>query len=236
MVMEALRDDTGKVIGNRFYAVPEMDFMGQGYPLTSYRPKDADKREQFVKWSCEPSFTTPYGAGYDDRKMFPAKIDSSIGLPSSSWPQGPPSKQKLASIEHFDPKRQFFKRGAHMPLMMYVGGSSQSRRTKAALVRRNAQANKRGWTWEKRHPTRGGGKPSQDNDDTRGGWEHSNWNEGWRGWDSDWNSGWNSGWSSEWNKSTWSNTRDGGEWDRNDSGSSSWDRNAWSTRDGGASW
>jgi len=92
-------------------------------------------------------------------------VDTSMGAESWSWPEGPSSKQKLASFDHFDPDRQFFKRGAHMPLMIYMGGSSDTRRSKEALRRRDEKADRRGWTWEK-------GQSTKVANSTRDGGEH----------------------------------------------------------------
>ena len=96
------------------------------------------------------------------------------GPGSWCWSKGPLSKQKLPEYELFDPHRELFKRGAHMPLMVYIGNSNEARRSVHATRRRNATATQRGWTWERRHQkgkqkgsgkdgkggTRGGGKGS----------------------------------------------------------------------------
>ena len=55
MVMETVRDNEGKEIEKRPYAVPEFE-VGQGYPLVSYRPLAATRREQFVRWTFTPAF------------------------------------------------------------------------------------------------------------------------------------------------------------------------------------
>ena len=130
------------------------------------------RREQFVEWTLTPAFDalSPAVAGIirstkDDKAMFPFKVDTSIGSTSWSWPEGPLSKQKLASYELFDPDRELFKRGAHMPLMIYMGGSNEARRSKDALKRRAANAARRGWTWDKRQSTKVG-------DETRDGGDH----------------------------------------------------------------
>ena len=104
MVMEILRDEDGKEIEKRQYAVPKLGFLGQGYPLTSYRPLETKRREQFVKWTMTPAFDalSPAVAGIiectkSDKAMFPFEVDTSIGSETWTWPEGPVSKQKLAS-------------------------------------------------------------------------------------------------------------------------------------------
>ena len=160
MVMEIVRDDEGKEIGKRPFAVPRLGFLGQVHPLVCYRPTVPARREKFVQWTFTPAFDalSPAVAGImesarSDKAMFPFKVDTTMGSTSWSWPECPPSKQKLASFEHFDPQRQFFKRGAHMPLMIYIGAPSEVRRSKAAQRRRAVNATRRGWTWERRQAT-----------------------------------------------------------------------------------
>ena len=161
MVMEILRDNEGKEIERRPYGVPRMGVLGQGFPLASYRPLEPKRREKIVQWTFTHAFDalSPAVAGIiqctrDDKDMFPSTVDNSIGSESWSWPEGPISKQKLASYDLFDPHRQFFQRGAHMPLMVYMGSSSESRRSKGARARRSANADRRGWTWEWRQSTK----------------------------------------------------------------------------------
>ena len=74
------------------------------------------------------------------------------------------SKQKLASYERFDPHKELPKRGAQMPLMIYIGSSKETRRTKEAVAKRFASAARRGY---------GRIQTQQVGDETRGGGEHS---------------------------------------------------------------
>ena len=76
-------------------------------------------------------------------------------------------KQKLASYERFDPRKEFFKRGApHMPLMIYIGSSKDTRRTPKALAKRAAHTARRGWTYDRIQNSKAG-------NETSGGGEHS---------------------------------------------------------------
>ena len=72
---------------------------------------------------------------------------------SWSWPEDVPSKQKLVPFTEFDPGEEFFKRGAHAPLMIFLGAGNEVRRSKEAQIRRAAAAERRGWTWERRQST-----------------------------------------------------------------------------------
>ena len=62
----------------------------------------------------------------------------------------------MISFNEFDLDEQFFKRGAHAPLMILLGAGSEVRRSKAALQRRAAAADARGWTRERRQSTQKG--------------------------------------------------------------------------------
>ena len=77
--------------------------------------------------------------------MFPWILDQDLGSASWTWPSMPPCRQKLIDIKMFDPQSQYFKRGGHMPLMVFVGGHNQQRRTKVACERRHRRAEERGW-------------------------------------------------------------------------------------------
>ncbi len=57
----------------------------------------------------------------------------------------PLCKQKLVDIKMFDPDLKYFKKGAHMRLMVFVGGHDQVRRTPRASERREREAQDRGW-------------------------------------------------------------------------------------------
>ena len=148
--------------------------LGQGFPLASYRPEHPPRREQFVLWTFTPVFdkASPAVAGIMDmttkRDAFPFGVKTSIGPPSWSWPEDAPSKQKLVSVKHFDPQQEFFKRGAHMPLMIFVGAQSDIRRSKAAQRKRAAAADRRGWNWERRQTTQPGRSKGKGKNESKG--------------------------------------------------------------------
>ena len=163
MVMEIVRDAEGNEIERRGYVVPQLSVLGQGYPLTSYRPSVKERRDKFVAWTCTPVFDASdvreiiEHKENADKGMFPFSVNTSMGSESWTWPEGPVSKQKLVSFERFDPKKEFFKRGAHMPLMIYIGDSSETRRSKQALKKRAEKADSRGWGWQRRESTKAKG-------------------------------------------------------------------------------
>ena len=65
--------------------------------------------------------------------MFPWTVDQDLGSASWTWPSMPPCRQKLIYLKMFDPQLQYFKRGGHMPLMVFVGSHNQQRRTNGRL-------------------------------------------------------------------------------------------------------
>jgi len=101
-------------------------------------------------------------AAKNDREMFPTPkgektVDTTMGEASFSWSQMPLTSQKLFSTKKFDPTLTFFRRGAHMPLMLFVGDSTSTRRTPQSRRRREQKAEQRGWGREARE-AKGKGK------------------------------------------------------------------------------
>ena len=172
-VEQVVHDADGKVVRRQPFPLSLCEF-GAGEVLTNYRPKDAAKIKEFVRWSCGASveMTSPAMAG---PRLASEKVGRqggqlvvmsgpkgrSKGAPSWDWRPLPPCSQKLVEMEKFDPSRALFPRGAHMPIMTFLG--TCSRRTPAARARRAKRADERGWNYERRHagqsPTRGGGGP-----------------------------------------------------------------------------
>ena len=123
--------------------------------------------------------------------MSPWTVDQDLGSTSWTWLPMPPCRQKLIDIEMFDPRRQYFKRGGHMPLMCFFGSHSQQRRTKVASDRRARRAEERGWGAKHREKgwcsadTRGDGAVWR-------GWQHwwsaSSSDDGWHASRGAWNS------------------------------------------------
>lgn len=166
--------------------VPDSPIIGQGYPLSSYRPVHARIRS-FVGWAFEPALefsavAEVAEAWKHDKDMFPTKPDDTQkGWPTWSLPTMPGIKQKLITKMQFDPENELFKRGAHMPLMIFVGNNCDTRRTPEAHARRGAAAAKRGWGKGK-----GKGKSGETDSGARGSgrwtgsdsWARNSWTEG----------------------------------------------------------
>ena len=134
-VMHVLKDEKGRDIGEEEIEISTFNREGAGFPLKSYRPCD-HRIETLVKCSMEPAChkDSPAMAGIiarsdTDKSLFPHKIRHDIGDATWDWPPLPPCKQKLVDISLFDPYNGYFHAGAHMPLMMFMGKSHDSRRT-----------------------------------------------------------------------------------------------------------
>ena len=85
MVMEILREKDGTEIEKRPYPVPKLSILGQGFPLSNYRPTKPTCREQFVQWTMTPAFDprSPAVTGItartrSDKAMFLFHADTSI--------------------------------------------------------------------------------------------------------------------------------------------------------------
>ena len=161
MMMKTLPDSEGKGKQTQEpYSLPKFDKIGQGFPLTSYLPKVDEQKEAFLKWTFTVALsplssvvTDNVKLARDNRRWFPFPLDTTIGKESWNWPALPPFRQKLVSTELFDPQERFFHRGAHMPLMGFIGSSGDNRRTPEAQRRRTFKATLRGqWQVEKRQP------------------------------------------------------------------------------------
>ena len=103
--------------------------------------------------------------------MFPLGVDTSIGSPSWFWPEDVPAKQKLIDYTKFDPYAKIFSKGAHMPLMIFVGAGAQIRRSPEALQRRALDADERGWTRRRRQSTQKGKSKGKGKGEARAGQE-----------------------------------------------------------------
>ena len=170
-VEQVVFDADGKVVRRQHFPLSLCE-SGAGEPLAHYRPQ-GEKIKEFVQWSCEASveMTSPAVAGprlacgraknLGGELVIKSCGGTDMGAPSWDWRLLPPCSQKLVEMEKFDPSRCLFPRGAHMPIMAFLGNGS--RRSPAARARRAKRADERGWNYERRHagqsPTRGGGGP-----------------------------------------------------------------------------
>ena len=147
---EIVRDDDGKETERRPWEVPVFSYTGQGYALTSYRPKAHERRKTFVRWSCapalhqdDPAVAEIMTSARQDKAMFPFPVDTAIGSRSWQWPPLPLLKQKPVNVDMFDPQKKMSTGGAHMPLLVFMGMQSETRRTREANQRRALNAAKR---------------------------------------------------------------------------------------------
>jgi hypothetical protein len=132
MVMETHKLEEGKETKHKI-SVAEISFLGQGYPLNHYKPKDEKRREKFVQWTFTPvlenedEHSDMRKCAKEDKYMFHENVKA-VGAESWKWPEAKLSAQKIVSFERFDPDEKYFKGGAHMPVMIFIGGNSDTRR------------------------------------------------------------------------------------------------------------
>ena len=92
---------------------------GQGYPLTPYLPH-GDASGPVMRDTVSTST--------------PARL-------TGDWEALPPARQTRAHLKKFDPHGLLFRKGVHMPLVVFVGGTG--RRSPEALDRRDQRAQAR---------------------------------------------------------------------------------------------
>ena len=124
-------DDKGREIARGPFEIRTFSLMGSGFPLASYRPQHTDTMKQLVTWAFEgvtkkdsPAVVGAMRASapgdWRNMTMSPWTVDQELGSTSWTWPSMPPCRQKLVDITMFDPHSQYFKRGGHMPLMVFL--------------------------------------------------------------------------------------------------------------------
>jgi hypothetical protein len=77
-------------------------------------------------------------------QMYPA-ADFEFGASSWGWPQMPICSQQLVRQDKFDPEQACFPRGAHMPLMVFIGEKGRTRRSAEGRGRRTEKQEAMGW-------------------------------------------------------------------------------------------
>ena len=96
---------------------------GQGYKLGSFLPKGAVA-------GVEVALAENFAPSMEGRR-------------TRDWEVLPPAVQKEVGVEKFDPNQLLFRAGAHMPLLVFLGG--KGRRTPESIQRRETKARARGW-------------------------------------------------------------------------------------------
>ena len=132
MVMEIIKDEDGKEIDRKLYDVHRYNIdkadKVQGYPLKSYLPKNSTK-EQIIRsaFDCVEDKESAVAERNAAMKQIPSwypKADCSLGADSWDWPELAISSQKLIKTDKFECNpdgETYFARGAHMPLMFFIG-------------------------------------------------------------------------------------------------------------------
>ena len=128
------------------------NIQAQGFPLKSYLPKNNTK-EELIRWTfdCVERYNQDYSAVAEQKaamkkaaNMYPA-ADFDFGAASWNWPDMAICSQQLIRYTLFDPKYGYFARGAHMPLMVFIGEKGKTRRSGGGRARRSEKAAARGW-------------------------------------------------------------------------------------------
>ena len=161
-----------------------------------------------------------------NKDMFPFPVNTAIGSHSWQWPTLPLLKQKPVNVRMFDPFQVMSTRGARMPLMLFMGMPSDTRRTREATQGRTQKAADRGWTQARIRQftlAKGKGQGKDENElATRGGGGQRRELAA-HGDDRRYDTAWDSNADSWW-------TRGGGGWTRGREGWNSW-RQAWGQTD-----
>ena len=157
MVMEEIKDEDNKVISRQPYAchkysIPKAEKV-QGYPLKSYMPKIEKRRAQYVNWNFnhvagqgeESAVAELKQAMKKNGNMFLGPHpDFTTGEVSWTWPPMPIAKQKMVQQQQIDPFNEYTARGAHMPLMVFIGEQNKTRRSSQARSERIEKATAKG--------------------------------------------------------------------------------------------
>ena len=127
MVMEKMRNRSGKVIGQRKYVPPTVHSSAMGLPITSYQPIQLERRNQFVLNTFTPVSVHNTSAVAEMQELTihedeSCRVDTSLG--SFSWysPEDVLSKQKLVDPTDFDPNGLLACQGIRPPLMIFMSG------------------------------------------------------------------------------------------------------------------
>ena len=123
MVIEKVRNSSGKVIEQRKYVPPTVHCNRMGHPITSFQPIQLERRNQFVLNTFTPVSARNSPAVAEMRKLainenvFSCRVDTSLGTLSWYSPEDVLFKQKLVDPTEFDPNGQLSRQGIPPPLM-----------------------------------------------------------------------------------------------------------------------
>ena len=128
MVMEKVRNSSGKVIERRKYVPPTVHSSAMGRPITSYQPIQLERRNQFVLNTFTPVSEQNSSAVAEMQEcaikedVFSCRVDTSLGALSWDSPEDVLSKQKLVDPTEFDPNGHLSRQGIRPPLMIFMCG------------------------------------------------------------------------------------------------------------------
>ena len=222
---KVIKDERGRDVGEEEIPVEVFCTMGSGFPLHSYRPQNQDFMKMHVQWTFAPapapnsSTMVEIVGKVNDKQLFPFEVDVGMGLETWEWPHMPAAKQKLCDYKQFDPHTSFFNRGAHMPTMIYLGTSSDTRRKPDPSKRRYERAVSKGFVRrtsadQQDMPSHGNGEATW-----HGHWADSSW-----GWAASQKPNWHGHWAdSSWDWASWGSASSwaGSRWQSGDRSSSS---------------
>ena len=155
--MEVIKDIDGQEVSRTAFEAHEymihVHQRVQGYSLSNYMPKN-EARASIVRWAFDcvedqHSAVAEQKAATekDTRKHYP-QANFAFAANSWNWPALPICSQKLVKQDMFDPDDTYFARGAHMPLMVFIGSKGQIRRKPESRAKRTAKQGLRGITPE----------------------------------------------------------------------------------------
>ena len=123
-----------------------------GHPLKSFQPAPAERKKLYVQQSFTisnepacPAVAAMKEMAARDRDAFKRVPQADLAQHTFSWGPIPLCKGKPCDPELFDPGFQLLRSGAHVPLQVYVGGNTESRRSPEANRRRARKKQGRRW-------------------------------------------------------------------------------------------
>ena len=149
---KSVKDSQGKptqqTIPYELSTVPRMPKASIGHPLKSFHPSDEKRRNLFVRQSFIVSMAGELecaavaemtSVARSDTGAFKRPPNPTVAQDTFKWEQGDHYKNKPCDFSRFDPDFSLIRAGAHVPLLVYVGGSLEARRSPKAQTKRAAK-------------------------------------------------------------------------------------------------
>lgn len=144
--------DHGKVVARLPYELAQHGALGSGYPLSSYRPTVPDRIKEYLRWNFSPAIdwespavAEAQQAGQNRKELWCHAPDQTMGVNTFNFTPLPASLQKPIDFDMFDGGQGFLSKGSHMPVMVWMGKSSQARRGSDSQKRRAQKSAERGF-------------------------------------------------------------------------------------------